>query len=59
MSEPGNNKTVKFEETSKPKTERKGGRRNKGNRRGGPVRKVEKFVGNCRSPQKQKKGNNF
>ena len=47
MSEPGNNKTVKFEETSKPKTERKGGRRNKGNRRGGPARKVEKFVGKC------------
>ena len=47
MSEPGSNKTVKFEETSKPKIERRGGRRNKGNRRGGPARKVERFVGKC------------
>ena len=47
MSESGGNKTARFDEASKAKIEKKGGRRNKGNRKGGPIRKVEKFVGKC------------
>ena len=47
MSAPTGNKTVKFEETSKPKIDKKGARRNRSARRGGAARKVEKFVGKC------------
>ena len=47
MSEPVSNKTVKFEEPSKPKNDKRGGRRNKGNRKGSNIWKVEKFVGKC------------
>ena len=51
MSEPGNNagnnKTVRFEEPSKPRNDRRNNRRGKGNRKPTQPRRTEKFVGKC------------